>query len=555
MAYAELIRVAMGILCSGPVSAAFIENDIFILFIGKRMKYIRVMMLAILWLCGSVAAQDALPYHFQFGGEEAVKGWAKTKGATLEPLADQLVIKGSNWDSKIYRRVELPAGRYCVYGEGSGQLQVMIQAADFKTPAISGMNLSSKDDKWKTDYRDFDLPAGQWVLVLQVPAASGEARVKWLKLEAAPAEVDAGDGIASPEELTKFRPSPAMVRGFMIGSNLKANDYDDLRQWGANVVRLQFNAPGHAKKIGQSLWQAWPSMLDHLENQILMARERGIKVVLDMHEPMTEKPQRDRDQWTDPEFEPNMIRAWKDIVTRFQKYSDTIWAYELWNEPLDRSQLPWAPRQWRGLAIKIVKEIRTIDKDCWIMYGPGPGSMWRGIENTRPLPDTHIIYTVHFYEPGAFNGQGIGSKLRAATDLTELTSKLNIHYPGVSRCSEGELMWDRARMEKSLRDVDYFANKWKVPMFVGEFSVVRWAPSPDGANWLRDAIEMFENRGWGWTYHAFREWPGWSLEHPSGPESFWAEGMPMEILLKKAEQETDRARVVKSFLKKNQNPS
>jgi hypothetical protein len=26
---------------------------------------------------------------------------------------------------------------------------------------------------------------------------------------------------------------------------------------------------------------------------------------------------------------------------------------------------------------------------------------------------------------------------------------------------------------------------------------------------MRDAIELFEEAGWDWTYHAFREWQGW----------------------------------------------
>lgn len=516
------------------------------------MKLFWILVLALSFLCSVSHAQKAVAYDFKFAGPDSTKGWGKTGSTTLETGDESLTIKGTTWDSKIYRRVELPAGRYCVFGEGTGQLQVMIQDADFKSPAVSGMNLSSKDGKWKTDYRDFDLPEGRWILVLHVPAAQGEAKIKWLKLEAAPDLSDAQEVTPSPEELAKHRPNPAMVRGFMIGSTFKPEDYDAVKEWGANVVRLQFFPPSHAKKLKKTLWEAWPEMLDHLDKQLQMAQERGIKVVLDMHTPMVEKTPADRNQWSDPNFEDNMIRAWKDLVTRFKKYGDTIWAYELWNEPLDRDQLPWAPRQWRGLAVKLVKEIRKIDADCWIMYGPGPGSMWRGIEHLKPLPDTRIIYTVHYYSPGSFTHQGVGLQLKAATDLTELTTKINRHYPGTLGSNEGDAKWDRAKLESHLREVDDFVNKWKVPMFVGEFSVVRWAPSPDGANWLRDIIEIFEERQWGWTYHAFREWPGWSLEHPSGPESFWAPGMPMEILMKKADQETDRAKVVKDFMKKNQ---
>ena len=40
-----------------------------------------------------------------------------------------------------------------------------------------------------------------------------------------------------------------------------------------------------------------------------------------------------------------------------------------------------------------------------------------------------------------------------------------------------------------------------------------WAPGAE--NYLRDAISLFEEYGWDWSYHAFREWAGWSVEHES----------------------------------------
>jgi len=35
-------------------------------------------------------------------------------------------------------------------------------------------------------------------------------------------------------------------------------------------------------------------------------------------------------------------------------------------------------------------------------------------------------------------------------------------------------------------------------------------------NRVRDCINLFEEFGWDWSYHAFREWNGWSVEH--GPD-------------------------------------
>lgn len=61
-----------------------------------------------------------------------------------------------------------------------------------------------------------------------------------------------------------------------------------------------------------------------------------------------------------------------------------------------------------------------------------------------------------------------------------------------------------------------FQCTYNVHIYIGEFSAIRWAPGDNACAYLRDAIEIFEQYGWDWSYHAFREWNGWSVEH--GPD-------------------------------------
>ena len=66
-------------------------------------------------------------------------------------------------------------------------------------------------------------------------------------------------------------------------------------------------------------------------------------------------------------------------------------------------------------------------------------------------------------------------------------------------------------MKNVLAPVRAFQKKYGAKIYVGEFSAICWAP---GAGvYLRDCIDIFEEYGWDWTYHAFREWAGWSVEH------------------------------------------
>ncbi len=53
---------------------------------------------------------------------------------------------------------------------------------------------------------------------------------------------------------------------------------------------------------------------------------------------------------------------------------------------------------------------------------------------------------------------------------------------------------------------------WQLPVYLGEFSCVNWAPGDAAARYVADSIEMFEGLGWSWAYHAWRSWPGWDAE-------------------------------------------
>ena len=77
-------------------------------------------------------------------------------------------------------------------------------------------------------------------------------------------------------------------------------------------------------------------------------------------------------------------------------------------------------------------------------------------------------------------------------------------------------MWDKQQLRKVLQPVRDFQLAYNVHIYVGEFSAVRWAPGAD--KYLRDCIDLFEEYGWDWTYHAYREWDGWSVEHGSDPQ-------------------------------------
>jgi hypothetical protein len=86
-----------------------------------------------------------------------------------------------------------------------------------------------------------------------------------------------------------------------------------------------------------------------------------------------------------------------------------------------------------------------------------------------------------------------------------------------------------------------FQKKYNVHLYVGEFSAIRWAPNHSAHRYLKDCIDIFEAHGWDWSYHAFREFHGWSVEHGDDRQD-----------TQPAREPTDRELLLRAAFAKNQ---
>jgi hypothetical protein len=201
-----------------------------------------------------------------------------------------------------------------------------------------------------------------------------------------------------------------------------------------------------------------------------------------------------------------LINAWKLIAERY-KNTSTVWAYDLANEPVVNKQYPYdytypldnTIMMWPTLAETLVNEIRVIDSVKSIIIE----SLNYGInlDDIKPIDASlpNIIYSVHLYQPGQLTGQ-FGPAIPV------------INYPGTI---DG-IYYDKAKLKELLAPLKAYQEKYRVPIYIGEFSCVRWAPSNSAYNYIRDCIEIFEEYNWDYDYYSFRTWNGWSVEHSSG---------------------------------------
>lgn len=222
----------------------------------------------------------------------------------------------------------------------------------------------------------------------------------------------------------------------------------------------------------------------------------------------------------EPVYRDAFLATWKRIAKRF-KGNSVIYGYDLVNEPDQRGPARFG---WLELQFDAAKAIREIDQEIPVIV---EGNRWASpvaFAEMKPLPLKNVIYQVHMYEPGDYTHQGVGNTLYGDT------------YPRES-WDYRDRGWDMDRLALAMKPVTDFQEKYGARILVGEFSVTIWAPG--AANYLEDVIRVFEKYRWDWTYHAFREWPGWSVEHI---------GEPRDI---RPATDSDRKQVLLKYLKKN----
>jgi len=307
---------------------------------------------------------------------------------------------------------------------------------------------------------------------------------------------------------------------------------EDLRvlglEWNANVIRWQitrnWGRPGTDRDLAE--YDQWlDGRLDELDKALEACRRYGIKVVVDMHSPPGGRYENnDLAIFNEPLYQDHFVALWEKIARRYQGNS-VIWGYDLVNEPVQNLPSPPGVADYLGAQVRAAKAIRAIDPQMPIFIEASEWDSAQGFRELEPVDVPNVIYQVHMYVPGEFTHQGVFSKVTG------------IAYPG----KIGNLVWDKEQLRKVLQPVREFQLAYNVHIYLGEFSAIRWAPG--AANYLGDCIELFEEYGWDWTYHAYREWDGWSVEHGSDPENHQPTPEP-----------TDRKQLLLSWFAKNEKP-
>lgn len=332
----------------------------------------------------------------------------------------------------------------------------------------------------------------------------------------------------NPPPAFKGRDLPRL-RGVMSPNVFRDDEMRVLgTEWKANVIRWQITRNWGRSGTDRDLaeYDRWmDGQLDELDKALESCRRYGIKVVVDMHSPPGGRyPNKDLAIFNEAKYQDHFVALWEKIARRY-KGNPVIWGYDLVNEPVQNAPSPPGVADYLGAQARAAQAIRAIDAKIPIFIEAAGWDSAEGYRELEPIDIPNVIYQVHMYDPVEFTHQGVRGQWTPTA------------YPG----RIGNTVWDKEQLRRVLQPVREFQLAYNVHIYVGEFSAIRWAPG--AVNYLRDCIDLFEEYGWDWTYHAYREWDGWSVEHGSDPQDH-----------QPAKEPTDRRKLLLDCFEKNVKP-
>ena len=294
------------------------------------------------------------------------------------------------------------------------------------------------------------------------------------------------------------------LRGFMFGSadpdsRPSPSFFSDAQACGANIGRTWVNLSrsGDSYIIPPGTLETIDFYLENIQFPTVLAVTAG-----DINP--------GQDFWMKASLQSSLVSIWTQIALRY-KNSQLVAGYDLLNEPVYAAPvttLSWSV--WNPIAQRLYNAIRRVDPNHVVIVCPSPGGIptaYYYYNSFLPIVGINIVYSLHFYEPYNVTHWGVYPSFPMLDTL---------YYPG----DKPSTSWPPGKRDENwLATLLHYPRAWSlkynIPIFVSEFSCVRWALNRSRELWLRDSINLFNQYGFSWAYLAWRSWQGWDPENKS----------------------------------------
>lgn len=292
-------------------------------------------------------------------------------------------------------------------------------------------------------------------------------------------------------------------RGITVDAFGGSNDpsvVPKLAQMGVNSIELVLSVRNVAKYQNKTPTVAWNESIAWADSMLDACKANGIVGVVTFvqipTDPSLNLDQASSEVWNTPSLLSEAVTRAGQLAEHFKSRGAELGAYEILNEPIVHTSTgQYFPSNYPALMQQVITEIRSIDPKRWIVVTAGIGGEANQYQNFKPLSEPRIIYGAHIYNSHNFTHQGIYSY------------PLNVTWPGMIN----GVYWDKSQLTKQIQPLITFKNAYSVPVWIGEFSAINWAPGAD--TYLKDVVSIFNQNGFGWMYFSLNGYHGWNPDY------------------------------------------
>ena len=295
-------------------------------------------------------------------------------------------------------------------------------------------------------------------------------------------------------------------RGVLIQSccdDTGPDDVEALARNGASAIVLNIKVPMRSKFSRLDTQDAWDTSIAWVVEMLDACKSHGVTGIVRLNQLPLDATKGlhewSPEFWSDRSHLDDVIVALRKLGEALSPRGDEFGAYIVLSEPITSTLgVKHTPKEWPEFQLEIVDELRKIDPDRYIVVTPGPGGSPARYGEFAPLKRHNIIYGAHVYAPHEFTHQGINN-----------WKDKRSRYPGLV----GRKRWNKATLEEFVGPLLRFQEQYKVPVFIGEFSVIHGAEGD--TEYLKDLMGIFDEAGWGWSYFLYRGNPIWNIGDPA----------------------------------------
>jgi len=307
-------------------------------------------------------------------------------------------------------------------------------------------------------------------------------------------------------------------------------DLAQVKEWGLDHVRLPVDAEVIQEESGELIEEG----LAYIDKCVSWCRKYGLSMILDLHKAHGYVfDDADNCQFFYREdLQDIFVNLWTELAKRYGKYQEFL-ALELLNEVTSSDFTD----PWNRIAARTIAAIRKVDPTVRIVVGGIFNDSIYGLTLLDPPADENIVFTFHCYSPLVFTHQGAAWVDRMPRDPADWQWS----YPGTVADYRAQTLkifgndfdtefpdslsgqMDPRYFDNLIQPALQIAEKYDVPLYLGEYGVIDQAKAEDALAWYKDMHSILEKYGIAraaWSHHSMN----FGLADP------WLDGVRKELL-------------------------